>query len=34
MLVHGGFSDMLKQALTHESAEIGQPIGNFGGMFV
>jgi hypothetical protein len=34
MLLNGGFSDVLKQALAHESAEIGEPIGNFGGVFV
>jgi len=34
MVLNGCFSHMLKQALTHEPAKIGQPIGNLGGVFV
>ena len=30
----GGTSSMLEQALTHEAAKIGHPVGYAGGMFV
>jgi hypothetical protein len=34
VFLNGCFSHVLKQALTHKAAEIGQPIGDLGGVFV